>query len=407
MKKHFEPDRGWMNDPNGTIVINDSYHLFYQHYPDDIKWGPMHWGHAVSKDGINWEHKKIALFPDESGYIFSGSCVLDTENVSGFGDGIVAALLAFYTCHDPHTEEQQQCIAYSLDYENFTPYAGNPIISNKKTMPCFKKDFRDPNVFDNPILGGYSMILAAGTAIEFYHSLNLKDWEKTGAFDIGSVGLKGICECPDCFFIQGKKCDKWVLTFSLCGNDTPNIMPYFFGEFDGRGFIPDSFDDILLLDYALDNYASVTFRAASDCTMIGWGECWSYAQDTPASLKRGKMTCIKKVSLLEVNGSLRLSFSPLKEYKPASYKVAVGNTLSFTGKNGGLLSVTINENTITVDRTKAVTTRFHDCFDNSVYSVFSAKRTLKGDCELLVVEDDGFFEIFADCGTVLFSVNTY
>ena len=114
-----------------------------QHYPDDIKWGPMHWGHAVSKDGINWEHKKIALFPDESGYIFSGSCVLDTENVSGFGDGIVAALLAFYTCHDPHTEEQQQCIAYSLDYENFTPYAGNPIISNKKTMPCFKKDFRD------------------------------------------------------------------------------------------------------------------------------------------------------------------------------------------------------------------------------------------------------------------------
>lgn len=407
MNKHFEPLKGWMNDPNGTIVIDNVFHLFYQYYPDDIKWGPMHWGHAVSTDGINWEHKKVALFPDDLGYIFSGSCILDTQNASGLGDGTAAPLLAVYTCHNPQTQEQQQCIAFSLDYETFTPYKSNPIISNRKADTDFKKDFRDPKVFENPILGGFSMVLAVGAAIEFYHSHNLIDWEKTGAFELESLGLNGISECPDCFFIRGDKCSKWVLTFSLCGNDTPNIMPYFIGEFDGQCFIPDAFDEIRLLDYSLDNYASVTFSGTSDRVMIGWGECWSYAQDTPASDKRGKMTCIKTVSLVEINDSLCLSFTPFAEFEPVSYLVSPGDTLSFPTKNGGSLSITVSEDSITVDRTKAIMTHFHDCFCDCVYSVFNAKRNYTGDCDILIVEDNGYFEIFADHGTVLFSVNTY
>ena len=61
---HFTPQNNWMNDPNGMFFLNGTYHLFFQYYPDGNTWGPMHWGHATSKDLIKWEEQPIALFPD-------------------------------------------------------------------------------------------------------------------------------------------------------------------------------------------------------------------------------------------------------------------------------------------------------------------------------------------------------
>ena len=84
-KIHFSPEEGWMNDPNGMVYVDGVYHFFYQKYPYDTSWGPMHWGHATSRDLIHWEHQPIALYPDELGFIFSGSAVYDTQNSSEYG----------------------------------------------------------------------------------------------------------------------------------------------------------------------------------------------------------------------------------------------------------------------------------------------------------------------------------
>ena len=147
---HFSPSEKWMNDPNGLVYHNGVYHLFYQCYPDDIVWGPMHWGHAVSRDMISWEHKPIALYPDEHGLIFSGSAVVDINNTSGLGSKENPPLVAIFTYHLMEGEKagrtnfQTQGIAYSLDNgDTWEKYENNPVIGNDGSM----KDFRDPKVF--------------------------------------------------------------------------------------------------------------------------------------------------------------------------------------------------------------------------------------------------------------------
>ena len=118
---HFEPRKGWMNDPNGLIEFQGQYHAFFQHNPYEPKWGPMHWGHAVSKDLIHWQELPIALEPKEwyenDGGCFSGSAIEK--------DG---KLYLFYTSVSKDLG-QTQSVAISEDGIHFEKYEGNPVIS--------------------------------------------------------------------------------------------------------------------------------------------------------------------------------------------------------------------------------------------------------------------------------------
>ena len=64
-KFHVTGGIGWINDPNGFSVYRGEYHLFFQYYPYDTKWGPMHWGHVKTTDFIRWQRLPTAMAPDQ------------------------------------------------------------------------------------------------------------------------------------------------------------------------------------------------------------------------------------------------------------------------------------------------------------------------------------------------------
>lgn len=432
---HFTPPSHWTNDPNGLVYIQGKYHLFYQHYPEDIVWGPMHWGHAVSEDLLHWEHKEIALYPDELGYIFSGSCIYDEENVSGLGTKEQPPLIAFFTSHRPENGQEQQSIAYSLDFEHFVKYEGNPVILNRE-----KKDFRDPKVFPNLIKGGFSMVLAAGADIEFYHSDNLLQWKKTGVFTPGTHGYGGLCECPDCFPMETAEGTKWILSISMGlaeekagktveegGFGNVHVMQYYVGVFDGDTFVDTQQSEVpLLLDYGTDHYAAVTFANTKEKIMLGWGENWDYVSETPAQEYRGKMTLARKLSLVNTECGWRLASEPIggKQLEEVIWdkecEVRLNKScftmrrvlhpqeeIVFENAAREVLTIQVMQDKIVVDRSLACSYDFSSKLSEERYHILCAPRIKRGDCPIEVIYDEGYFEIFAEEGLITFSVMTF
>ncbi|AOW19581.1 glycoside hydrolase family 32 protein [Urechidicola croceus] len=326
---HFTPKANWMNDPNGLFYYRGIYHMYFQYYPEGNVWGPMHWGHAISKDLVNWEEKEIALYPDSLGYIFSGSAVVDIHNTSGFGTLENPPIVAMYTYHDMPAEKagkvdyQTQAIAYSLDDGyTWTKYEGNPVIKNPGI-----NNFRDPKVSWDSINNSWLMTLATTDENFIYRSDDLINWTLLQKFGEG-LGAKGVWECPDFFpmKVEGTDETKWVLLQNLNpgGLNGGSGIQYFIGDFDGTTFTLDpSFEkDLELqkaiwLDYGRDNYAGVTWSNIPDSDgrklFIGWMSNWDYAQVVPTKKWRSAMTLARELKLVKNNNQYRVYSNPVKE----------------------------------------------------------------------------------------------
>ncbi len=305
---HFSPATNWCNDPNGLVYNNGVYHLFYQHNPFANIWGHMTWAHATSKDLIHWKHLPIAI-PEENGVmIFSGTCVVDKKNTSGFGKNGKVPMVAVYTGHIENVNQSQH-IAYSLDDGiTWTKYASNPVLD------LHKKDFRDPKIFWHQQKKYWVMALMFPVEhiMQLYSSKNLKDWNHLS--DFGPAGdTSGVWECPDLTQVPvegmpGKK--KWLLQTSQ--NAT---MQYFVGEFDGVKFTNENLaDKIYRPDYGPDYYAAIAYNqlpATVLPTSIGWVNNWNYANDIPATPWKSAMALPRTLSVKKDNGEWILIQKPV------------------------------------------------------------------------------------------------
>lgn len=440
-KYHFTPDSMWMNDPNGMVYYQGEYHLFYQYYPKANVWGPMHWGHAVSKDMITWEHLPIALFPDSHGYIFSGSAVIDWQNTSGFGSIDNPPMVAIYTYHNPEKEKagaidfQTQGIAYSLDKgRTWKKYEQNPVISN----PGFK-DFRDPKVIWHDATKRWIMVLAVKDKTMFYSSKDLKKWDFESEY--GLKDDKRLWECPDLFTlkVEGSNEIKWILVVSM-QSGAPNGgtgTSYFIGDFDGHRFVNSQPENKQYwLDVGTDNYAMVSWSdiPAQDGRklMLGWMSNWQYAQQVPTYRWRSAMTLPREVTLVKMavkewklKSEIVREFESYKEKKTAISKNNIVNdhllilqknpivcelNISFNRKPlQGEFTISISSpekdtlkigfdptsNRYFIDRVKAGISDFNKAFPAKHFSPCLSQNT---SLSMKIILDKSSVELFADEG---------
>lgn len=310
---HVSAPAGWINDPNGFCYYKGYYHIFYQYHPYSADWGPMHWGHARSKDLVHWESLPLALAPDtqadEDG-CFSGSAIVKDD-----------VLYLIYTGHhyyddgDPDHFWQNQNLAYSTDGINFTKYENNPIIASAPEDNTHH--FRDPKVWEKD--GKYYMILGSqgkdgvGRAIT-YRSDDLKEWQYLGEIaKANGLTTEGFMwECPDFFELAGKD----ILLLSPQGIEAQgqkylNLFQtgYFVGNFD---YSTNTFEHggFTELDHGHDFYATQTTLAPDGRRLVfGWMDMWESEFPEKADGWAGALTLPRELELKDD----QLYMRPVKE----------------------------------------------------------------------------------------------
>ena len=261
---HLKSPVNWINDPNGFIYYKGKYHLFYQNFPYAPMWGTMHWGHAVSKDLVHWEHEKIALFPTKSydrNGVFSGSAIEKDEKLYFYYSAVRYLEQDEENIHLSKNDqiETSQAMLISEDGEKFDNWNGKkqiiPVIRDEEIADA--RDTRDPKVWKED--EKYYMVLGSTyhgkqARVLIFESKDGENWNYKSQCRKETYGHT--MECPDLFKIR----EQYVFVGSPMGiqNDGleyANQSVCTLAKFDvktGELSLPDEYQ---MVDYGGDFYA--------------------------------------------------------------------------------------------------------------------------------------------------------
>ncbi len=295
LKYHFRPKKGWINDPNGLVYFKGYYHVFYQHAPDfETPWHqPMHWGHARTKDFLEWEELPVALTPGDAydgGGCWSGTAIVKDDKLYLF----YAAITAVSTI----------AAAVSDDGVNFSKYPGNPVIDGYPSDGG--PDFRDPAVCC--IDGRYYCVVASGNPerkvglLLLYKSDDLLNWDYIGI--MSEWENSKYTECPS--FVEEKD-GMCLLAASVCPLDKEHYFSLMHGRFTDGRFSVESISEI---DKGPDQYAGQMFRDhLGRNLLITWIPGWAYSGYAEKNI--GCMSVPREIRV--ENG--RITAFPVKEVR--------------------------------------------------------------------------------------------
>ena len=284
---HIAPPFGWCNDPNGMCYYKGQYHFFYQHYPYEPRWGPMHWGHVVSDDLAYWKHLPIALVPEEP-YEMGGGCF------SGSAIEKDGKLWLMYTGHLQANPEEEaaigfphiefQCLASSEDGIHFTKSLVNPVIeeADVKDKEVSINDVRDPKVWVHDgkyyaVLGSRTPDMAHGQILLFESKDLTKSWRFKAISARSEGDLGGMWECPNFADVDGQD----VLIFSpmdIFNNEKfyhDKAAGVLIGKLNYRSGL-FKHGEFQYLDKGFDFYAPQVMQTPDGrWVIIGWLDMWN------------------------------------------------------------------------------------------------------------------------------------
>ncbi len=316
---HYRPSKGWINDPNGLVQFRGYYHIFYQHSPNyETPWHEsMHWGHARTKNFLDFEELPVALYPDkdyDKDGCWSGTAIVKDDT-----------LYLFYA--SVSDGRQTIGVAFSSDGINFKKYDGNPVID--EIPPEGSKDFRDPAVCYAD--GKYRCVIASGNrekgsaVLLLYDSTDLLDWKYRGV--MREWENAEYAECPS--FIRFG--DKYLLSASVCRKDSHSFS-ISVGSFENGCFTAECESET---DKGPDRYAGQIFTDENGrAIMISWIPGWNYA-----GYRQKDIGCMSAPCEITYEGGKIRSFPVsevrklLKDNDPALIRTPEGFSIKRAGRD--------------------------------------------------------------------------
>lgn len=325
---HLEPEKGWLNDPNGLCFFNGEYHVYFQYAPESpYGTGGKCWGHWVG-DFIRMKGDGVVLRPDtphDKDGVYSGCGFVKDDTLYLFYTGNVkedgehdyitsgrGANVILVTSKNGHDMSEKKVLLTNSDYPEY--------------CSCH---VRDPKVWEEN--GSYRMVLGARTlddegCVLFYKSDDLYEWHFEKADSIKNFGY--MWECPDLFELDGHR----FLSVSPQGLEHEKYR--FQNVYSSGYFLYDgSLENFEEWDYGFDFYAPQTFEApdgrriligwfgigdipySNPTAELGWQHCLTFPREL--SVKNGK---IYQRPIRELNG--------LKKHPEKILNVACGQKIT-------------------------------------------------------------------------------
>lgn len=301
-KFHAEPDRGWLNDPNGLCFYRDGYHVFFQYSPDDcFGGGERGWGHFAGKSVDDLRYCGMPIRPDspwDKDGAWSGSAVVH--------DG---RLYLFYTGNVVNNgiRSSNQILVTSDNGYDMGPKT--PVLTKADLPGDITYDVRDPKVWYD---GRWHMVLGARDTgdhgkVLLYEADDPYKWNYVRSYTRDGFGY--MWECPDITVIGDHR---FLIT---CPQGLEHEMyryqnVYSCGYFRFEGGELGGFEE---LDHGFDFYAPQTFRSPEgDTVLIGWMGMSDNPFGNPTT-SYGRQNCLTVPRILTVDGKGNILQEPVAD----------------------------------------------------------------------------------------------